>query len=404
MLANAQTLQPEVNDTVPTDQAMAGEFILVADDDPILTETMQIALTGMGAERVIVASDGLQAHEALLKYRDMITLIVLDLRMPNEDGVGFLRRAAEVAYEGRIIVISGEQPEILKGAERLGRLLGLECVGAYRKPFHPMMLINALTTHKNQSKTRRLLGGERPYRLDHMTYQPRIDVKTLKLAGAEALARFTDTDGRPYNTELAIVSAENSGSVGALTIAIIEKITNDLRSIRQELNTSLPMSLNISSLSASRSGFADDLEKRIVGAGYDPSSFIIELTETQLSSDVVTALENLTRLRLKDFGLALDDFGTGHANIDQLANFPFTELKIDKRFIMRAEHDRFAATCAEAAVEIGKSMKLTVVAEGVEDQWGHDFISNLGVDLAQGYFYSKPLSGEDLVAFGKQHL
>jgi EAL domain-containing protein (putative c-di-GMP-specific phosphodiesterase class I) len=133
--------------------------------------------------------------------------------------------------------------------------------------------------------------------------------------------------------------------------------------------------------------------------GLSPSNFTVELTETQISQNMAQSLENLTKLRIADFGLALDDFGTGHANIDQLSAFPFTVLKIDKRFVMCAEKDRFAETCVEAAVNIARAMNMRVIAEGVEDEWAFDFVRQLGVEEGQGYLFSKALPANELADF-----
>lgn len=387
--------------TRPDDQApLGGQTILVADDDPILSETLRKALEAFGAERVLLAADGHLAHRMLAENLDAVNLVVLDLRMPNEDGVGFLRHAANLNYTGRIIVISGERPEVLKGAERLAHLYGLTCIGAYRKPFHPALMLEALMTEAGHpAQAHASLAGNNEIVLREVHYQPRIDLRNEICVSAEALSRFSNAFGHPLNTEHAIEAAETNGTIEALTWNMVDHVLADARLLKDSLGAAFPLSFNVSALVASQMGFADSLREKIKGSALDTSAFTVELTETQLSDNPAVTLENLTRLRIADFGLALDDFGTGHANIEQLSAYPFTELKIDKRFTLRAEQDRFAATCVEAAVNIGKSLGLKLVAEGVENDWTHDHIRKLGVDEGQGYFYSKAITEAELVDF-----
>src|SRR5262249_28433218 len=107
------------------------------------------------------------------------------------------------------------------------------------------------------------------------------------------------------------------------------------------------------------------------------------------------ALDVMTRLRIKGFGLSVDDFGTGYSNIDRLQMFPFTELKIDQSFTRKALEEAFARACVETSVRLAKELGLKVVAEGVETREMWDFLAGLGVDEAQGFLMSKPLPPAD---------
>jgi len=320
--------------------------------------------------------------------------------MPNEDGVGFLRLAKQLGYRKRIIVISGERPEILKGAERLAHMYGLQCIGAYRKPFHPALMLDVLLKEQPEASELKVdTSANETVKLREVHYQPRIDLETERCVGAEALSRFCNSFGHPLNTEHAIMTAEKTGAIEELTWSMIDQVLVDARQLRDTLGYMFNLSFNISSAVASRHGFAGELKNRVEAAGLKTSSFTVELTETQLSQNMAQCLENLTKLRIADFGLALDDFGTGHANIDQLASFPFTELKVDKRFVMRAEKDRFAETCVDAAVNIAKAMNLRVIAEGIEDEWAFDFVRKLAVEEGQGYLFSKAVPVSELADF-----
>lgn len=383
-----------------TQSPLAGRVILVADDDPVLAGTLKMIFTASGAEEVLLASDGVQARGILNEQGHRIDGLVLDLRMPNEDGVSLLRSASELAFRGKLIVLSGENPEVIKGAERLAHLFGLNCVGAFRKPINPMELIGHFAEDvATRAATVHPLENNRVLQLDHVLYQPRIDVMTGQSIGAEALSRFSDQDGRPVGPDIAIAQAEANGTIDDLTWRIVDQVLHDAALADAALPTMINFSINVSAESISKSGFVDEFCGRILESGLDLCDFTVELTETRLATDAVAALENLTRLRLQDVGVALDDFGTGHANVEQLGAYPFTALKIDKQFVIAAQTDRFAASCVETAVRLAKSVGMKTVAEGVETQWASDFVRNLLVDEAQGFLFSKPIEFDALVDF-----
>lgn len=381
--------------------ALKGRVVLVCDDDPILAQTLQMVFTASGADEVLLAGDGVEARAQLAAHGDRIDALVLDLRMPNEDGVSFLRKAKELGYAGTLVLASGEQADVIKGAERLAHLYGLNCPGTLAKPFNPADLIHLLAGADRLAEPARpaKVPGDRTVVLDAVLYQPRVDVWTGQCVGAEALSRFVDGHGRDINPEAAIAHAESAGTIDALTWQIIDQVLADAVRMQTRLPAPMHLSINVSAETISKDGFVDMLCERVAITGLEPSDFTIELTETRLATDAMTALENLTRLRIKDIGVALDDFGTGHANVEQLGAYPFTELKIDKQFVIGAQTDRFAASCVEAAVKLAKSVGLKTVAEGIETQWAHDFVRNLEVDEAQGFLFSRPVALDRFLAY-----
>ena len=133
------------------------------------------------------------------------------------------------------------------------------------------------------------------------------------------------------------------------------------------------------------------MAEAVESAGIPASQVTLELTETRLVEYESDALDVLSRMRLKGFGLSVDDFGTGYSNIDRLKMFPFTELKIDQSFTRNALTDAFSRACVETSVRLAKELGLKVVAEGVESQDMWDFLAELGVDEAQGFLMARPM-------------
>jgi EAL domain-containing protein (putative c-di-GMP-specific phosphodiesterase class I) len=126
---------------------------------------------------------------------------------------------------------------------------------------------------------------------------------------------------------------------------------------------------------------------------------IFEITETMAMTEVAAALENLTRLRMRGFGLSVDDYGTGFSSLRQLTRVPFTELKIDQEFVQGCAANPSSRTIVESSVEMARRLGITSVAEGVETQEDWDVLKAAGCDVAQGFLIAKPLENDSFLAF-----
>jgi EAL domain-containing protein (putative c-di-GMP-specific phosphodiesterase class I) len=125
-----------------------------------------------------------------------------------------------------------------------------------------------------------------------------------------------------------------------------------------------------------------------------PERVVLELTESSAMVDPILSLDLLTRLRVKGFQLSIDDFGTGYSSMVQLVRLPFSEIKVDRSFVMQAEQSQESRTVIKSIVDLGHSLGLVVTAEGVEDLSTLNYLNSLGCDLAQGYFIARPMAGE----------
>jgi EAL domain-containing protein (putative c-di-GMP-specific phosphodiesterase class I) len=120
--------------------------------------------------------------------------------------------------------------------------------------------------------------------------------------------------------------------------------------------------------------------------------------------DPILSLALLTRLRLKGFQLSIDDFGTGFSSMVQLVRLPFSEIKVDKSFVLLAKQTKESLSVIKSIVDLGHSLDLRVTAEGVDDQSTLHYLNTLGCDLAQGYFIARPLLGEAACIWAKQRM
>lgn len=382
--------------------------VLVVDDDPVLRELFDAVLRTEGVTQIYRASDGNEARDQLANHPD-IDFVTLDLNMPGCDGVAFMRLARQMNYAGRLVLISSEHEAVRKSAGRLASLLELDCTAVLPKPVDFARVAQLLSEQEPavpkppQPKVDLEIVREslETGRLEAF-YQPRVDIQCNRLAGAEALARIRNDRGEILNTEDAINLAEEHGLIEGLTWRIAETVVADYASIRRQIPHSVHVSFNVSTAVLSRQGFADRFLQLVRDYGHEPRSFTLEVTETRLPSDRSIALEQLTRARIHGFGIAVDDFGTGHSNIAQMRDYPFTELKIDKEFLLNAYRDRFSRAAVEAGAALARELGLMIIAEGVETTEALEFARQCGINEGQGYLFARPLPlGEFLVRAGE---
>lgn len=161
----------------------------------------------------------------------------------------------------------------------------------------------------------------------------------------------------------------------------------------------LKIAVNVSADSLVRLDLPELILDTADRCGVEPTRIVLEVTETKLMRDLKGPLEILTRLRMRGVSLSIDDFGTGHSSMEQLKRIPFTELKVDRAFVHGAAKDMSARAILESSVSLGRSLSMTIVAEGVEDQTDWDLIASIGVDVVQGYFVARPMPADEFEAW-----
>jgi len=386
--------------------ARSGPCVLVVDDDPVFAAIMEQFLIRHGAAKVATASDGEIALGRLAGGQEAFDAIILDLSMPRLDGIRFLRRLAQTGFDGSIAVVSGESPAIRESARRLARMLGLTCIGAYGKPADFDAIAIAVLNRKERPARppaapvdAEEINKALRYAQLHAYYQPRVDLATGEVVGAEALARMTGSDGKLLDAAQMINLAERNGSITDITWRMIEVVAQDAADLQRILGRPMILSFNISGSILANENFANALGEILRQSGLAPEYFVVELTESCLPEDHIRSLETLTLLRMQGFGLAIDDFGTGYSNIEHLRNYPFSELKIDRSFISLATQDRFALACVHACVALARELSMSVVGEGIETERDLALARDCGIDLGQGYLFARPLPLADFTDF-----
>ena len=233
----------------------------------------------------------------------------------------------------------------------------------------------------------------------YLQYQPKVDVSTGRLVGAEALVRWQHPKRGSLSPQSFIALAEESGLIVPLTNWVLEAACTSQRQWADQGLRTVPVSVNLAASSFADERLPDQLDDLMRRYGLTPSSLVLELTETMLMRDVDLAMNVLTLLRAKGFGLSLDDFGTGYSSLSYLKRLPVSELKIDRAFIIDVARGGPDGAVATAIITLGRELGLQVVAEGVETQEQSRFLVDRGCVIHQGYLHSRPIDRDE---FGRR--
>jgi diguanylate cyclase (GGDEF)-like protein len=220
-------------------------------------------------------------------------------------------------------------------------------------------------------------------------YQPKVDLASGELHGAEALLRWQSPEGEFITPDLIVEWAESAGRTYDLTKWVVHKTLRQLREWQDTLDIGL--ALNIPATLAGDPDLPSLLQDAIAIWGVDPARVTVELTESAFIKDKQSGYDNLLKLCELGVNISIDDFGTGYSSLSYFKHIPATELKIDKSFIDSMLVDTQDMELVKIIIHIAHQFGLTVVAEGVEDLESLHSLRELGCDRAQGYYLARPL-------------
>jgi len=233
----------------------------------------------------------------------------------------------------------------------------------------------------------------------YLNYQPYVDSTTTKLKGFEALIRWnSDTLGQVSPFEL-ITVAEEMGVIVEIGDWIIEEALIFIKEVNKSRTDKLTISINISAVQLLSKDFVDRLLGITNAIGINLNEICLEMTETVLIDSYTRSGKALQLLSNFGFGIALDDFGTGYSSLSYFKELPVTHLKIDKSFIDEISHSRFNKELVKLMSVIAHTKNIEVIAEGVESEEQFEILKDLQCDTIQGYYFSKPLSRQDAMAY-----
>lgn len=373
--------------------------LFVVDDEQGIRDYVATVATQAGFD-----VQGAADSRELFALLDQATpsVIVLDLNMADTDGIQILSDLAARRLAMKIVIFSGSDLRVLETARQLGEQQGLVIAAALQKPIRKAELLDVFQQiyAENEPFSASMLRRCLDEKLLKLAFQPKISLATYDVVGCEALLRCEDRAGRPVSPEIAIGVAEAAGMIDEVSAWVFRETLWQCRCWR-ELGLDLSMAINLSPHS-SRNPDLPGLFASICTEHQVPTEAItIELTESAAMDDALVSKETLIRLRVKGFKLSVDDFGTGYSSLLRLKQLPFTEIKVDKSFVMNLQNSRDDTTITSAIIRLAQNLDLHCVVEGVENQQAMEFAATLGCDEAQGYFVSKPVAGNDIQTFIK---
>jgi EAL domain-containing protein (putative c-di-GMP-specific phosphodiesterase class I)/CheY-like chemotaxis protein len=371
--------------------------LLIVDDEPGVVDFITAAAHQLD---YTVASAGTAADFLTLVDSFRPSLIVMDLHLPDGDGVELLRMLVARGFKAPILIMSGVDERVLAAAYELGSSKGLKMYGTLAKPVLlgdlRMKLAAAQTTQKRtldaEDLRRGIAAGEIvPY------YQPKASLteRGWIVDGVEALARWQHPQLGVVMPDEFVPLAERTGSIGELTSSMLGAALAQVRAWNDE-HLKLTCAVNLPPTLVTDLSFPDRVAALLARFSLDGSQLVLEITETATMQNPTMTMDILTRLRVKRIGLSLDDFGTGYSSLTQLYQMPFNEMKIDKSLVINVPHSREANTMVGSLIELGHNLGLKICAEGVENRAALDMLAILHCDRCQGFFISRAVPAHDI--------
>ena len=381
--------------------------VMVVEDHGFQRRIALRLLAELGVENALEGADGLDALQVLRRQPTPPDVVLVDLDMPGMDGIECIGQIAQERLARAVVVVSALDPALLNTVQTMARAYGLRVLGSVEKPLTRDKLEGVLSRfddHAGEQLDESEADFTIPTLLEALEcgeivpwFQPQVEFGNGKVVAVEALARWERPDGSVVRPVLFVPLLEKEGRADALTDRMLDEGCRWLQRWSQD-GVRLKLSVNVSPLALADPQAADRYQAIVESHGVKPEDVVLEITESSVMTDAARGLGVLARLRLKGFGLSIDDFGTGYSSLAQLAQVPFTELKIDKDFVFSSHSQPRKRAMVEASLDLARKLRLTTVAEGVETLEDWQLLAELGCDIAQGWLIGRPVPGSELQA------
>jgi diguanylate cyclase (GGDEF)-like protein len=237
-----------------------------------------------------------------------------------------------------------------------------------------------------------------------LNYQPQVCLKNNKIIGVEALLRWDSPELGSVKPSEFISVAEDSGIINELGEWVMRTACVQAKAWMDAGLQDFKVSVNLSSTQFKRASLLNMIKRALDDSGLPASLLEVELTESAIMNDIDHNITRLNQIREMGVAIALDDFGTGYSSLSYLKKFPINTLKIDRSFIITIDSDSEDAAIVEAIIALANTLKLNVVAEGVETHGQLQTLNRFQCDIIQGYYFSKPVPAEQIIKLTQQTL
>jgi len=229
-------------------------------------------------------------------------------------------------------------------------------------------------------------------------YQPQIDLRTRTMIGVEALLRWQHPERGFISPGQFIPLAEETGLINRIGEWVLREACRQNQAWQAMGLAPLRMAVNLSAKQFQQPRLVNVILQILEETGLDPRFLEVEITESAVMHDIPFTITTLRQLQDIGIQVAIDDFGTGYSSLHAIKHFPLNTLKIDQSFVREAWHDPSDAAIARTILALGRGLNLHTLAEGVETQEQLDWLNSLGCDMAQGFFFSRPMPADEVVA------
>lgn len=385
--------------------------VLVIDDQAQVRTSVCEVLRELGVDTIAEASSGRRALALVAEPAACFDLILCDLRMPERDGIEALRAFAALGVEAAVVIMSVEEERVIEIAGTLASLQGLHLLGTIRKPVTAEKLAPMLDRVFVERPAERSDAASAPEdeigdaflrRQLEMFYQPQVDVRSRRFVGVEALIRWKHPTLGLFQPAAFVPAMERSDDYSALLtdFSLAEGIAFAGRA--QRGGPPMGVAINLSARAFDLLDLPERVDALARNAGVPPSAITLEITETEVARNLIRLVDVAMRLRLRGFHLSVDDFGTGESGLAQLQRVPFTELKIDREFAHGCARSTLKRSVVEASIALARTLNMTSVAEGVQNQEDLDLLTTLDCDRIQGFIFARPMQEDALLAWATQ--
>ena len=385
--------------------------VLVIDDQLHVRTWVRHVLGSLSITNVTEAEDGREALAAVTEPGAWFDLILCDLRMPERDGIETIRSFGALGLESAVAIMSVEDERVLETAGMLGEVQGLRMLGTIPKPvtvekLEPILKRLREVPNKNVDDTFMAPDQDFQHAFKHgelfFLYQPKIWMRTGKFAGVEALVRWKHPRFGLFQPASFVPSMEEHDRYNAALADFSLREAIACAGRWHDAGQELGVAINLSVRTFDRIDLPERIESLARDAHVPPERITLEVSETQVARDAIKMVDVATRLRLKGFRLSIDDFGTGQSGLSQLQRLPFSELKIDRRFVDGCSTSSTKRSVVEASLTLARNLKMTSVAKGVQQRPDWDLLDELGCDMIQGFMIARPMTEEGLEAWAAQ--
>ena len=372
----------------------AGDKLLLALADRLRAHSGRLgALARLGGDQfALVQADIDQPYEAAELAQSILDDLEAEFALDHEG----IRLRATIGIT--LFPEDGDSTEkLLQKAEQTMTLAKTRSRNRYQ--FYIASVDSEMRRRRELEKDLREALGRNQF---HLVYQPQISYRDNRVVGVEALLRWQHPEHGLVPPDLFIPLAEQNGTIIPIGEWVLDQACRQLREWHDLGFTDLRMAVNLSTVQLHHTELPRVVNNLMQIYRLPPRSLELEVTETGLMEDISTAAQHLLSLRRSGALIAIDDFGTGYSSLSYLKSLPLDKIKIDKSFVQDLLDDDDDATIVRAIIQLGKSLGMQVIAEGVETAEQEAYIISEGCHEGQGYHYSKPLQARELAVFLKQ--